>query len=95
LTEIQALRTASSISFSWTPAFDGGNDIIDYSIYDAFNLETPVLLAENIVETSYTATGLTFGETYVFKVAARNEFGLSDLSALVGILCASRPETPA
>jgi hypothetical protein len=54
-----------------------------------------VTLASNVVSTSYTATGLTFGQTYNFKVEARNGFGYSIPSSPKAILCASAPEKPA
>lgn len=54
------------------------------------------MLASGIPGTTYTATGLTAGETYVFKVQARNSFGFSDYSSpAVSILCATVPSIPA
>jgi hypothetical protein len=43
--------------------------------------------------TSYTATGLTSGLTYRFKVEAKNAFGYSAFSDEVVILCAAVPST--
>jgi hypothetical protein len=57
--------------------FDGGSEVIDYRVSNAIDLENPVILASNVVGESYTATGLNAGDTYVFKVEARNEFGYS------------------
>jgi len=45
--------------------------------------------------TQYTATGLTAGKTYTFKVEARNKYGNSTASLPVSILCAGAPATPA
>jgi hypothetical protein len=40
---------------------------------------------------TYTLYATTQGNTYVFKVRARNEFGLSNYSATVAILAAEQP----
>lgn len=47
-----------------------------------------------MVATTYTATSLTPGTTYKFKVQARNAFGFSDFSDPVSILAASKPSKP-
>ncbi len=44
--------------------------------------------------TSLTATGLTGGLTYKFKVEARNIKGYSAESSVISILAAGKPETP-
>jgi hypothetical protein len=54
-----------------------------------------VVLEEFSVDTIYTASGLTSGLLYTFKVEARNEFGWGDASESVTILCADKPDTPA
>jgi hypothetical protein len=41
-----------------------------------------------------TASGLTAGLTYNFKVKSLNAFGYSELSQPVSILCATKPSTP-
>lgn len=71
--------TTSSISIQWTaPAFNGGNALTKYSIYkDDGQGGTVVFLADTADASvlSYTATGLTMGKTYVFKIAAWNQVG--------------------
>ena len=42
----------------------------------------------------FTAVDLTFGTTYEFKVQARNEYGYSDDSATLTLLCAFIPDPP-
>lgn len=44
--------------------------------------------------TTYTATSLTAGTTYKFKVQARNAFGLSEYSQEILILAAQIPDQP-
>ncbi len=43
---------------------------------------------------SYTATGLTAGLIYQFKLEALNGFGYSDFSSSISILCATVPDSP-
>ncbi len=42
----------------------------------------------------FTKTGLTKGNTYTFRVEARNAFGYSAFSQTVSILAAEKPDTP-
>lgn len=69
---------------------------MDYQVwYDQGVLNSNlVLLASGLATKSYTATGLTEGTSYVFKVAARNSVGLSALSNQVKILAAQIPDVP-
>ena len=68
--------------------------MIDYSIsYDqATGVYIP--LASNITSTSYTAIGLIGGQTYSFKVSARNAVGSSAYSSVAAVLCAAIPDAP-
>lgn len=43
---------------------------------------------------SYTASSLTAGTIYSFRVEARNNYGYSEYSAEVAVLAASKPDTP-
>jgi hypothetical protein len=52
------------------------------------------VLADSILITTYTATGLTYAQTYKFKVEAQNAYGYSAYSDVVAILCATYPEQP-
>jgi hypothetical protein len=50
---------------------------------------------ESVVnDVTYTATGLTTGLYYKFKVEARNSFGFSEYSDVLTVLCAALPEQP-
>ena len=51
-------------------------------------------LASGVTDLTYTATGLTFGTTYEFKVESRNSYGYSDYSGVLSMLCAFKPEPP-
>ena len=51
-------------------------------------------VATGITTTSYTQTGLTPGNTYVFKVQASNSVGLSVSSSAFSIIAATVPDAP-
>jgi hypothetical protein len=54
-----------------------------------------VILVSGLSQTTYTATALTTGNTYKFKIQTRNSYGLSAYSTEVSILCATVPSIPA
>ena len=82
LTEVYSERTASSLGFSWSAAeANGGSPVLDYTNSIAVGEGSPFVdLQAGVVENTYTAVGLTAGETYFFRVQSRNKFGLSDYS---------------
>lgn len=55
---------------------------------------TYTLRASGVTSTSYTATDLTPGLEYRFKVQSRNAYGFSYDSEEVKILCATVPSKP-
>ncbi len=59
---------------------DGGAPVIDYRISSDQSVNTYVVLASNVIPNQYTASGLTFGNTYKLRVEARNTFGYSAYS---------------
>ena len=52
------------------------------------------VLVDGLASTAYTATGLTSGTTYEFKVEARNQYDFSAYSATLELLAAHVPEVP-
>jgi hypothetical protein len=95
LAEVVAGRTATSITFTWNEGFDnGGSPVYDYRLWIAAGDGEWQQLAEDITVTTYTATGLTAGINYRFRVEAQNANGYGPFSDVVSILCATRPETP-
>ena len=50
------------------------------------------VLVDGLASTTYTATGLTSGTTYEFKVEARNQYDFSAYSATLALLAAHVPE---
>jgi hypothetical protein len=55
---------------------------------------TWAVLSSTVYLTTYTATGLTFGKTYSFRVEALNSYGYSTFSTSLSLLCASKPLQP-
>jgi trimeric autotransporter adhesin len=95
LSETIAARSATSISFTWDEgAQNGGTPVLDYRVSSDQSSGAYVILAMMVHEKSYTATGLTAGNTYKFKVEARNSYGYSSYSEIATILCATNPSMP-
>ena len=95
LTEDTSLRTKSTLGLSWSQAaFNGGAAIIDYRISIAQVGGSYSVLASNLVSPSYSATGLTAGKNYQFKVESRNSYGYSAYSDSITLLCAFKPDAP-
>lgn len=103
LAENEAERSATSIGLTWSITSDGGrrlstysngySSVVDYEVSINQDGGAYSILATT-VEMSYVAIDLTAGITYGFKVKARNEYGLSEFSAPVSILCAFIAEIP-
>ncbi len=68
--------------------------MIDYSISFDQSTGVYVTLVTGLTSTSYTATTLTGGNTYKFRVTARNAVGSSLPSTIATILCAGVPDAP-
>jgi large repetitive protein len=95
LAEVVAARTASTITFTWSEgAQNGGAEILDYRVSYDQGIESFVYLQSGITSTQYTATGLSKGVEYTFRVEARNVFAYSSFSEATTILCATVPSTP-
>jgi len=62
------ITAASVIGLTWTADYDGGSPILDYKVYFDQGTSTWTPFAFGVTETSFTATGLTSGTTYKFKV---------------------------
>ena len=80
LSNVAEVTLADRAGLTWTaPVFDGGSPVIDYRVwYDNASAGASfVELVSGLQSTSYTATGLTQGQTYRFKVESRNAYGYS------------------
>jgi hypothetical protein len=94
--------STTQITISWTaPSGDsetGASSILSYYVDGAEDGATPswTRLGEVTVGTEqYTATGLTGGVTYVYRVAAVNLHGAGVASSTLSALAAQVPDQPA
>lgn len=89
LANVVTITSGSQIGLTWSPGIgQGGTPLLDYRItFDQGNGNF-VQLVSGLTSTSYTVTGLTAGNTYQFKVQARNSFDYSDFSNVASILAA-------
>lgn len=84
----------SVIGFSWNEgASNGDSPVLDYRITYDQSTGNYITLAEGVTATSYTTTiPLLKGQTYNFKVEARNTVGYSLHSEILSILVAQVPD---
>jgi hypothetical protein len=90
-------RDWTTLGLKWKEGLEnGGNQITSYvlsmAIEDAQFLEIQTNLPVDFGQT--TVTDLTIGVTYKFKVQAVNDFGYSDYSNEVTLICSHIPEAP-
>lgn len=83
---------------SWTIGVKDGGAPVEYYRVSIFD---PVVGYYDILQsgipvgtTTFTATGLTAGTTYKFKVQSQNDYDYSDYSNEVSILAAQKPSAP-
>jgi hypothetical protein len=85
----------SRIGIVWQQGVeDGGTPVLDYRVSWDQGVGTWDIRQSGLSTLSYTASSLTAGTVYSFRVEARNAYGYSDYSAEVAVLAASRPSTP-
>ncbi|MCK4443192.1 MAG: right-handed parallel beta-helix repeat-containing protein, partial [Thermoplasmata archaeon] len=73
---LQANASNQEISLFWSPpSYDGGSPITNYRIYRGNASDTEAFLVEIGNVLNYTDTGLENGQTYYYRVGARNAVG--------------------
>ena len=81
--------TTGAVLLSWTPPYNGGSPLRDYSYalspYSSFT-------SMGTTGSSYTVTGLTPGVSYSFKIRTVNDVGISAMSAAASTY--ARPTLP-
>ena len=81
--------TTGSVALTWSaPTTLGGSALVGYWIYSTTGTSNSEILPTNltpITGTSYTATGLSTGTTYLFEVVAQTTSGYSAASAEASI----------
>ena len=85
-------HTATSVSLSWSAASGNGSDVTAYSVQ--FTADGSWQTWGNVTTTSATVTGLTTGKEYQFRVAAINEIGGGEWSAVTKESASSVPAAP-
>lgn len=91
-------NSATGYSIGWTaPTDDGGSPAtLDYEVWTDGGLGAGYSKVASTTSktTSYTATGLTTGSTFYWKIKAFTEAGVSALSTGAGFLVGSVPSAP-
>lgn len=77
------------------PNFDGGQNVQDYRVWFDQGINSFAVLAENVVTLPFVATPVVMGNTYKFKVQARNSVGYSLFSEEFAVIAATVPSQPA
>lgn len=98
LLEDSTYRDSSTLGLKWDEGFqDGGNTITQFvlSMKEEGGSYSVIQSGLSVPVGQTTVSGLTFGTTYIFKVQASNDFGLSEDSTELSLLCAYIPVAPA
>jgi hypothetical protein len=75
-------------------AADGGADVTSYRIYYDQGVNEWTELISGVTTTTFTQSGLAFGLTYQFKIQSKTDFGYSEESEVLSLLCAAEPSRP-
>ena len=98
ITNFVAENAGNSVSKSWSaPASNGGGTITDYVVqYRLASSSTWITFADGVsASLSANTTGLSVGQTYVFQVAAKTEFGTGVFTQSSEVTVGSTPAAPA
>ena len=98
-----ATSTATSLTVTWDAltlsAYTGGSDITSYKLeWDQGTSTWDTLVggsSDQIVPRSYTRTSLTAGQSYKFRLTAKNVYGWGVVSNEVTMIPLGAPSTPA
>jgi hypothetical protein len=73
-----AIISSSQVGLTWNEGVaNGGSSVIDYTVSYGIATGSYTDSTSSITTLTHTVIGLIVGETYKFKVQARNEYGLS------------------
>jgi len=90
--------TDTQIRFTWEDGpSDGGASVLDYDVYYDQGSQTAsyILLQPSIISKEWTTTNtLVAGETYSFRVSARNSVGEGAKSDPLSVYAATIPDAP-
>ena len=93
-TGLTATAGNGKVSLSWSAPSNGGSAITYYKIYRSTSSGTEVYLTTRGNVTSWTDTGVTFGNTYFYKVSALNSAGISPQSNEASAAPYTLPSSP-
>jgi titin len=98
VTNFAAVNAGNSVNKSWSaPASNGGGTITDYVVqYRLASSSTWITFADGVsASLSARTTGLSVGQTYVFRVAATTQFGTGVFTQSGEVTVGSTPAAPA
>ena len=92
-------QTSTQITFSWFEPSNGGSNIDDYQVFVCrnellFDCSFELLASTTGGLKQYSATSLTKGQTYQFKVRAHNSIGYGAYSDVLSAVAADKPSQP-
>ena len=94
-TGLTAARGNAAVQLSWAaPASDGGMPITNYTVYRGTVSGGGVAIADIGTSLSFSDTGLTNGQRYLYQVTARNSVGEGPRSDEVEATPATTPSSP-
>ena len=97
VTNFAAVNAGNSVALNWSaPLSDGGGTITDYTVqYRLASSSTWITFADGVsTGLSANVTGLSVGQTYVFQVAAKTEFGTGPFTQSGEVTVGSTPAAP-
>jgi fibronectin type 3 domain-containing protein len=91
-TTLTTIAEKNSIKLSWKAVYNAQNYTVKRSETPGGTYQT---IVDNIIDPSYTDTGISFGKTYYYVVTANNAIGVSNNSEEVqGTPGRQKPENP-
>jgi hypothetical protein len=84
------VRTSTSLSIAWSEgAANGGSAVTSYRVYYDQANGNWVELVSGVTALTLTQSGLAFGLIYQFKIEAKTDYGYSEMSTVLSLLCAA------
>jgi fibronectin type 3 domain-containing protein len=83
------------IILTWQPpSSDGRSPLTNYEVYRSKTSGTEIFISETGNVLTYTDTSVSLGETYYYKVSAKNKIGEGPLSNEISMTIHSTPSAP-
>ena len=91
---LTVVRGNAQAVLSWDPPYNGGSSILYYKVWRSTSVGGTYTQIATPAATPYTATGLTNGVTYFFKVSAYNAQGTGAEAGPEAVVPATVPNAP-